>query len=680
MINTKTLLRHIQSESPKTIDQWIEFFNYHGQDVESFKGLIHQLKEDYVLGETKKHKLYAIHPNSVIRGKVWIKSKDEAVLKTDEEDVSIAISALAGALHQDEVIALRLNQRDVQVVRITQRKLESFSVKVHQKQILALQERIPYPMKLTQDFNPHWVDGTILHVKPIQYDGILKVDVLETVGYLYDPGVDITARLIDYQIPLKFSENIQEEVQHTSMQVLDQDKIGRIDYSSELVFTIDGEDARDFDDAISIHATEEGYRLCVHIADVSHYVQAHSALDEEAQNRGTSIYLLDRVVPMLPQALSNGICSLVEQEERLTITCRMDLDAQGLLKDYDIHPSWIISKKRMTYTQVNAFLDQDEQAYQALEPFAKALEDLSHCAQALRKQREKMGMLDFESSESKFILDENNRILRIEARIQDEAEQIIEDCMIIANQVVASHMQGLSYPCVYRVHGKPDKTKLMEFINVARFFNIKLHPKKLGPHVLQRVLDEYRHKDLFVVLNNVLLRSMKKAVYDHRCEGHYGLGLDHYCHFTSPIRRYPDLIVHRMLRKYVFNHQYEEMDDDLSFVEVMGHECSFTERRAMDVERDVESMKKAEYMAAYIGEVYPGIITSIVPYGFYVRLENTVEGLVHVRTLDGFYEYDSEHYVFYKKGTKKRFTLGQKLRIRVVSADKNRRSVDFEVV
>jgi len=680
MINQETLIRHIQSEPPKTIDQWIDFLNYTKASANTFKDLIQQLQDDFVIGVSKKHKLYVIHPKDVVRGVLWIQAKGEAKVKTEDEEFVVMMAGLNGALHQDEVIALKNQNQDLRIVKVVKRKINSFAVKVTKDQLIPLLDRIPYPIRLNHAFDPHWVDGTILHVKPSRYDSFLFVDVIEVVGYAYDPGVDITARLIDFQIPINFSKDTLADVEKTAMHVSEAEKVGRHDYSSELVFTIDGEDARDFDDAISIESIEQGYRLCVHIADVSHYVQAFSNLDEEAQERGTSIYLLDRVVPMLPQALSNGICSLVELEPRLTLSCRMDIDFSGQLIDYDLHPSWIVSKKRMTYTEVNAFLEIDPQAIANLEAFAPSLKRLVSCTQAIRKQRVLMGMLDFESSESKFILDETNKIVRVEARLQGEAEEMIEDCMIMANQVVASHMDALDFPALYRVHAKPDKTKLMEFINLARFFNVKLHPKKLGPLALQKLLDDHRHDDVFVILNDALLRSMKKAVYDHRCEGHYGLGLEHYCHFTSPIRRYPDLIVHRMLRKYAFEHHYQDLDKDQAFVESLGHLCSFSERRAMDVERDVEAMKKAEYMSAFIGEVYKGIISGLVPYGFYVRLPNTIEGLVHVRTLEGYFEYDPDHYVLFKRGGKQRYMLGQSVTVRVISADKNRKSVDFEVV
>lgn len=680
MITQELLIKHLQSEPPKTIDQWIDFFSYDDKNTQQLKQLIQQLMDDYVIGLSKKDKLYVRRTKEVIKGTLFIQARGDAKIKTIDEEFVVSLSGLNGALHQDEVIALRDHNQELKIVKIIQRKLNSFVVKVAKDELIPLQDRIPYPIRSSRALDPHWIEGTLLHVKPTRFDTILFVEVIERIGYAYDPGVDITARLIDFQIPIQFSEKTLKEVNQIPMQVSDAEKQGRQDYSNELVFTIDGEDAKDFDDAISIESYEGGYRLCVHIADVSHYVKAFSSLDEEAQNRGTSIYLLDRVVPMLPQALSNGICSLVEGEARLTLTCRMDIDVKGHLKDYDLHPSWIVSKKRMTYTQVNAFLENQAQAREELKPFSESLQLMEQCSQAIRQQRVLMGMLDFESSESKFILNDQNKIQHIEARVQGEAEKMIEDCMIMANQVVASHMDALEYPNLYRVHAKPDKAKLTDFINLARFFNVKLHPKKLGPLVLQKLLDDYRDQDVFVILNDALLRSMKKAVYDDRCEGHYGLGLDHYCHFTSPIRRYPDLIVHRMLRKYGFEHHYQDMDKDRELVEALGHQCSVTERRAMDVERDVEAMKKAEYMSSFIGNVYTGIISGLVPYGFYVRLENTVEGLVHVRHLEGYYEYDPEHYVLFKRGGKKRYMLGQKVKIRVLSADKNRKSIDFEVV
>ena len=680
MITKTQVLSAIQSSKRLyPPDVWAEHLNVPSHEVKAFYALIDALIQDAQLTTTKHGKLYRLQAEDFKEAIVTISRRQEVRVQVAEETATLAIEDSLGAMHRDQVLVIKQGD-SYKVVKILKRALRFLSVVVQNHQLVPMHEELTTSIKLSSPLDPHWVDGTLLKVEIIDYADPLTVNLVEVLGYQFDPGADITARLVDFQIPLHFSHKTREEVEAMSMQIQTSELEGRTDYRTKAVFTIDGEDARDFDDAISIEPIEGGYRLGVHIADVSHYVTAHSALDVDAQERGTSIYLLDRVIPMLPQALSNGICSLVEGEDRLTMTCLMDLNLDGQLITYDLHPSIIKSHKRLTYTQVNAWLKGHGEAEPSLIELKDDLIRFKAVTDGIRKQLERGGMLNFESSEAKFILDQNQHILRIEARDQDTAELMIEAAMIMANQVVAMHLQSLDVPSLYRVHDKPERAKLTNFIQTARTLGIQLHPKQLSPKGLQNFLKQYQHHDLFPILNDVLLRSMAKAVYSHRPDGHFGLGLSHYCHFTSPIRRYPDLIVHRMVRRYVFEGNFASFQSDHEAMEGLGYQTSMCERRAMDAERDVEAMKKAEYMQGYLGETYMGIISGVLPYGFYVRLENTVEGLVHIRHLAGYFEYHPELMMLKKRGSKQRYQLGQKLKIKVLSADKNRRTIDFAVV
>ena len=462
-------------------------------------------------------------------------------------------------------------------------------------------------------------------------------------------------------------------------------KIPRFYDVTEGKITIDGEDARDLDDAISIEKTEQGYRLYVHIADVSHYVTAGSALDKEAYARGTSVYVVDRVVPMLPHALSNGICSLNPKVDRCTLTCMMEINRKGTVIDYQIYPSVINSDERMTYTAVNAILEGDEQVQKQYPHLLKMCLDMKVLSGIIRKRREKLGAIDFDTNEAKILVNEKGKPVDIVLRERKEAERIIEDFMIAANETVAAHVRWLEIPSMFRIHEQPEPKRIREFARIAKTLGYTFTGgiQNVYPAQLQAMLKEAKGEDNYSVLSTFMLRSMQKARYDRRCIGHFGLALKNYLHFTSPIRRYPDLVVHRMLRKYFFEglQDSEKMARDEQWIEDAAYQASERERNAIDAERAVEDMKKAEYMEGRIGRQYDGVISGITRFGLFVELANTVEGLVHISTIDDdYYHYDDETKCLIGEHSANVYRMGQRVRVVCVAANRFKREIDFELV
>ena len=443
--------------------------------------------------------------------------------------------------------------------------------------------------------------------------------------------------------------------------------------------TIDGDDSKDFDDAISVYRQGEDYLLKVHIADVSEYVKENSALDKNARDRATSIYYADRVIPMLPLELSNGLCSLNPGVNRLTITAEMVYDRFGNQLDFKVYESVIKSKYRMTYNNVNKIFDGDETLRKEYSELLDMLDAGYELSSILRKRREDNGSIDFKDDEAKLII-KNDKVYDIVLRERGIAEKMIEDFMIGANVAVASYMKYLDYPMIYRNHDYPKTDRLLSFVEVVEQMGYKFKGNKyaIRSKQLRECLEYFEGSDLELVVSNLMLRSMAKAVYDNVPEGHYGLGLEDYCHFTSPIRRYPDLVVHRMLKKYVFS--YDNLDDkdkDIKKNGEIANLASDRERRAVNIERDIMDLKKCEYMADKIGRIYDGVISSVLSFGFFVKLDNTVEGLVHISELDGYYTFDEKMMVL--RSDDHEYKVGMRVRVKVSDVDLRRCSIDFRL-
>ena len=646
--------------------------------------------EDYTFIEIKD-RLFLSNKKGYFTGIIKINPKGFGFVEND--DTKCYVHNTRMCMHGDTVLAKFIHepwdQPECEIVKVIKRNLTHLVGSVKMKQGRS-SRFLPDSSLITSEIKiKNWNEFKLVHdskvlVRITKYDPLQAV-IEKVVGYKYDPGVDITSVLLEHDVNLEFNEDIQKEINKIPDHLTKKDKEGRIDLTDELIITIDGDDSRDFDDAISIEPIEGGYQLGVHIADVSHYVTEKSALDKEAYQRGTSIYVCDRVVPMLPQYLSNGICSLNPGVERCTISCIMDINTKGEVMQYQIFPSYIKSKERMTYKNVNKMIHRDEEILQKYAHLEEMVTHMLRCSKAIRKRREALGNIDFDTNEGKIILDEKGRAVDVELRERGESEMIIEDFMIAANEVVANHMKWLEIPSMYRVHEAPDPKKMREFVHIAQLHGLKFKGNVLNvyPKQCQQILKDAKKREDYSVISTSLLRCMAKAKYDPKCLGHFGLGLQEYCHFTSPIRRYPDLVVHRMLRKYCFGKEQpkKEFEKDEIWVEKAALKASEQERKAIECERDVDDMKKAEYMEKYIGDRFVGIISSVTKFGFFVELANTVEGLVHISTLnDDHYVYDEPTKSLIGVRTQKRYTMGQKVNVKCVGASRFKKQVDFELL
>ncbi len=508
--------------------------------------------------------------------------------------------------------------------------------------------------------------------------------ITEILGHVNDPGVDIMSIVKGYELPIEFSEKIMHQVERVASEVSEADMAGRRDLRDVQMVTIDGEDAKDLDDAVSLTKNGAQYQLGVHIADVINYVQENSALDWEARERGTSVYLVDRVIPMLPHKLSNGICSLNAGENRLALSCLMTIDEKGEVVSHEIVESVIKVDRRMSYTSVKKILeDHDEEErreYEALVPMFELMREL---AGILREKRKKRGSIDFDFPESKIVLDAQGHPIEIKPYERNVATKIIEDFMLIANETVAEHFHWMELPFVYRTHDNPDPEKIDKLGTFIRNFgySIKSRQEDIHPKELQKLLAKIEDTPEEALISRLTLRSMKQAKYTIDCTGHFGLACQYYCHFTSPIRRYPDLQIHRIIKEQLRGRLNEKRIDHYNEIlpEVAKH-SSEMERRADEAERETDKLKKVEFMERHIGEIYEGVISSITAWGVYVELPNTIEGMIHVSMLPGdYFYYDEETYEMVGQATDIRYKLGQTLKIRVNATDKITRTIDFVI-
>lgn len=489
--------------------------------------------------------------------------------------------------------------------------------------------------------------------------------------------------LTSNQVRQVFNGKIVKECKRIPAKVQKDELENRKDLRNLLTVTIDGDDAKDFDDAISIVKNEKGYLLYVHIADVSHYVKENSALDQEAYLRGNSIYVCDRVVPMLPFDLSNGICSLNPNVDRLTITCAMQVDERGNLLTYNVFPSVIHSDKRCTYKKVNACLAGDETILEEYAEVKDLLFTLESLAKLLKKQSHNRGCIDFNTKEAKIIMDKNGHPVDVTVLERGFAEQMIEECMILANVCVAHHMHVNKIPSMYRVHENPDPKKVATICTVANSLRIPFdfYPDEVNASQIQKFLESIQDENAYEVLSMVALRSMQKARYDAHCLGHFGLALEEYCHFTSPIRRYSDLVVHRMLHAYCFNEQKRTPSNDEKKIEKQAFHISEKERDAIMMERMVNDYKKAQFMEKRIGQVFEGTIVGVMSFGFFVEMDNTVEGLVPVHTLSNdFYDYDEDTMTLKGQTHGKVFQMGMRVRVVCTDVQREKGQVTFSLL
>ena len=530
------------------------------------------------------------------------------------------------------------------------------------------------------------VEGHKVVVTPLK-EGNRVGKITKIIGHKNDVGVDILSFVYEYNFSPSFPDEVVEELDDIPSYLTEEEinkelSSGRRDLRSEEIFTIDGSDTKDIDDAISLSKLDDGkYKLGVHIADVSYYVKEGTKLDDEAYFRGTSVYLVDRVLPMLPHKLSNGICSLNENEDRFAFSCEMIIDDKGDIGHYEIFKSIIRSRKKMTYEEVNKILEENTTS-EDYKPFEKTLLLMNELSKILRKKMIRRGYIEFESTEAKIKVDENCHPTHIESRVQRSGEELIENFMIAANETVASSIYYKNLPGIYRVHDKPDEKRLGEFMKFLSLHGYVVNGKSKidNPKDLQHILSQLEEVPEVRVLHDMAIRSQAKAVYSDINIGHFGLGSKCYSHFTSPIRRYPDLILHRLLKDYNYNYSDRIISERKEELPIECEHCSIREQEAQNCERDVDKMKKAEYMMDHIGEVYDGIISGVVEFGFFVELENTIEGLVKAESIKGdYYVFDNDLMALIGKKSKKKYSFGDKVKVKVTRADKDKSEIDFEI-
>lgn len=504
--------------------------------------------------------------------------------------------------------------------------------------------------------------------------------VTEVLGHIDDPGVDIMSIIKAYDLPVEFPESVKKAINDIPDVVSEKDKAGRVDLRNVQMVTIDGEDAKDLDDAVSISKEGPVYHLGVHIADVSHYVTEGSALDKEALKRGTSVYLVDRVIPMIPHKLSNGICSLNQGEDRLALSCLMDIDEKGNIVGHRICETVINVDRRMSYTSVKKILvDNDTNEIMKYKELVPMFHMMEEAAELLRKKRFARGSVDFDFPESKIILDENGHPTDIKPYDRNVATKIIEDFMLAANETVAEDYFWQDMPFLYRTHENPDPEKMRKLATFINNFGYTLRlTDDLRPKEIQKLLSEIEGSDAENLISRLTLRSMKKAKYTTECVGHFGLAAKYYCHFTSPIRRYPDLQIHRIIKENLHgglsSKRAAHYDAILPDVAV---QTSAMERRAADAERDTDKLKMAEYMEQFVGETFDGVVSGVTAWGVYVELPNTIEGMVSINNMKGFYTFDEEHYEMVGELGNRSYKLGQKVKVVVIGTDKILRTIDF---
>ncbi len=553
---------------------------------------------------------------------------------------------------------------------------------------------VPDDPKLTQDIfvskerSKGAVDGhkVIVEITDYPKEGRkAEGKVIEILGHINDPGVDVLAIAKAFNLPTAFPEKVLNQAERVAKDVSEADVSGRMDLRHLQMVTIDGEDAKDLDDAVSLTIENGMYKLGVHIADVTNYVQENSALDKEALKRGTSVYLVDRVIPMLPHTLSNGICSLNEDTDRLAVSCLMTIDTKGNVVDHTLCESVIHSNRRMTYTSVQKILvDQDAQERACYEELVPMFEQMKELAAVLRTKRHKRGSIDFDFPETKVILDKKGKPIEIRAYERNVATNLIEEFMLIANETVAEHFFWQETPFVYRTHETPDNEKIQKLVTFIRNFGFGFktsHKEEIHPKEIQKLLDKISGTEAEAMISRLTLRSMKQAKYTTENTGHFGLACKYYCHFTSPIRRYPDLQIHRIIKdEYRGRLKQERKEHYQNILDQVAQQSSVTERRADEAERETIKLKKAEYMEDKIGESFEGVISGITAWGIYVELPNTIEGLVHVSKIPGDrYYFDELHYEMIGERTGRTFVLGQEVTVAVMDVDKATRTIDFAI-
>ena len=690
---------------PMTIDDFKESFG--ADDSDEFKDMVKtlvSLEESGKIYRTKKDKYIKVPDSNRVKGTLSMHKRGFGFLRPEEEeveDVFIPPTAVNGALDGDTVLvevesSSRGDKTEGHVISIIERGVTKlvgeYNANKNYGFVVPDSKTFKTDIFIPRDNNLGAIDGHKVLVEITKFpegpdQGSPEGHVIQILGHKNDPGVDILSIIYQHGIDIDFPDEVLEQAEAVP-EVIDQDETkGRVDLRNDFTITIDGADAKDLDDAVSVKTLENGnYELTVSIADVSHYVTENSAIDKEAYHRGTSVYLVDRVIPMSPHRLSNGICSLNPNVDRLTLSCRMEFTPGGKAINHEIFESVINSDYRMTYGDVNLMLeDKDEIVINEYKEVYQPLLEAEALAAALRKKREQRGAIDFDFDEAAVVVGDDGTPEDIVLRNRGTGEKMIEEFMLAANESVAEHFHWMDVPFMYRIHEEPKEEKLNKFFDFLTGFGVVVKGKgnQIHPHALQEIIEEVKGRPEEMVISTLMLRSMQQAKYSPESLGHFGLSTEFYTHFTSPIRRYPDLIVHRLIREYLFKGKTDAKTirrNKSELPEIAKH-TSERERRAQEAERDTDDLKKAEFMMKHVGEKFEGVVSGVMNFGMFVELPNTIEGLIHVSHMtDDHYNFNERAMAMIGERTGTMFRIGDKVEIEVLGVNLDERLIDFKVV
>ena len=676
------IINYISSDkySKKTVEEISTFLNILALEFKDYIKAINELEEEGLIYITNKGFVHYGPKVNIYVGKIKSIKKYSAICELkDGTNITIYNEHLDNA-YLNDIVRVHISHNNTgEVMDIISHSLWEVVALYKNHEFIVKEKNFPFDIKVKKEKERfHLVDGHVVLLKVVKYEGMILHCVCKKIlGHRNDPGMDILTSIIKSGVSYEFDEKLLKETEKIialKEKEIEKELVKRKDFTDDLIVTIDGLDAKDLDDAISLKISENGnYLLGVHIADVSHFVEEGSIIDKTAFTRGTSIYLADRVIPMLPHSLCNGICSLNPDVIRLTMSCIMEIDNEGNVVDYEIAPSYIKSKARLDYDDVNKLFNNEKTRLSYSKELKQMLFMMKTLSSILNKKMIDNGYLQLKIDEAKLNIDETtNKVVSITKRTQGISEKLIENFMILANETVATHVFYMQLPFIYRVHASISKEKLSFMSECLKELNVKFYLKQNYHSVkqIQDVLDNVSNTPYEYVANNIILRCMSKAYYSPTNIGHFGLGSECYTHYTSPIRRYPDLIVHRFLKKYLCEHDYT---DRMEYLVQVADNSSVTERNAVALEREVEDIKKAEYMSNYIGCIYDGIITGVLDFGVFVQLDNTCEGLMRFETIPGAYSYNLDYFT-------NQFKIGQQITVKVSSTNISNGEINFAYV
>ncbi|MDE6181807.1 MAG: ribonuclease R, partial [Eubacteriales bacterium] len=687
---------------PMKINDIMLFMEVPINDKDLFLEIINNLIKSGKLVLTPKGKLMTPEALNMIYGTYVSTAKGFGfvMIEGDNEyaqnDIFISEKYANGAMHKDKVLC--------QVISHKGKRAEGTIIKVIEKGynliigtfqesrnfgfVVPDEKRIYKDIFIPKKYTKGAVSGhkvVVKIIKEAEEDKKPEGKIIEILGHINDPGIDILSVIKQFELPIDFEDEVYEEIENIPSEVLEKEKVGRTDLRNIQTVTIDGEDAKDLDDAITIEKLENGnFKLGVHIADVTHYVKQGTPLDREALKRGTSVYLVDRVIPMLPHKLSNGICSLNAQVDRLALSCIMEINNKGEVISHEILETIINVDKRMSYTIVNDILTNEDSQYKAdNKEFLEMFKNMEELRNILLNKRIKRGSIEFDFAEAKIILDkETRKPLDIKIYDRNVATSIIEEFMLIANETVAEHYFWLELPFVYRTHEEPDLEKIEKMAEFIGKFGYSIKGSNIHSKAFQKILTKSKNTPEDMLINRVVLRSFKQARYSTKNEGHFGLAAKYYCHFTSPIRRYPDLQIHRIIKENLNGKLTENRKKSLEKkLPDVAKKCSARERTAEDAERETVQIKKVEYMQDKVGQIFEGIISGVTSWGIYVELPNTVEGMISVKNIeDDYYFYDEKNMQYFGEKTGKVYSLGDRVKVKLIKANLYEKTLDFQFI